>query len=51
MKKFFKTTVNQSAENLETIYVSAGKVGYQVEIKPKDLAKVIKYEFADVVCE
>jgi Cys-tRNA(Pro)/Cys-tRNA(Cys) deacylase len=51
MKKFFKTTVNQSAENLKTIYVSAGKVGYQVEINPKDLAKVIRYEFADVVCE
>ena len=30
------------------MYVSAGKVGYQIEIAPADLAKVIRYEFADV---
>lgn len=48
MKKFFTTTVDQSAGNQETICFSAGKIGYQVEIKPDDLIKVIKFQFADI---
>ena len=48
MKKFFRTTIDASARDLDRMYVSAGKVGYQVEIAPADLAKVIRYEFADV---
>lgn len=48
MKKFFRTTIDDSARELDRMYVSAGKVGYQIEIDPADLAKVIRYEFADV---
>lgn len=48
MKKFFRTTIDDSARDLDRMYVSAGKVGYQIEIAPADLAKVIRYEFADV---
>ena len=48
MKKFFRTTIDASARDLDRMYVSAGKVGYQIEIAPADLAKVIRYEFADV---
>ena len=48
MKKFFRTTIDVSAKNYQTIFFSAGKVGYQVEVAPDDLAKVIRYEYADI---
>lgn len=48
MKKFFRTTIDVSARYLDRMYVSAGKVGYQIELAPSDLAKVIRYEYADV---
>lgn len=49
MKKFFRTTLHETAKQYEFIYCSAGKVGYQVELAPKDLEKVIRLEYADVV--
>ena len=51
MKKMFKTVLHVSAESFETIIFSAGKIGYQVEVKPADLKKVVPYILADVVCE
>ena len=48
MKKFFRTTIDVSAKNYQTIFFSSGKVGYQVEVAPDDLAKVIRYEYADI---
>lgn len=48
MKKFFKTIIDETAASQETIIFSAGKIGYQVEVSPVDLKKVIAYEFADV---
>lgn len=35
MKKFFKTTIDSTAENCETFCISAGKIGYQVELSPR----------------
>ena len=49
MKKFFKTVIDISSNNFNTICISAGKVGSQIEIKVEDISKVIKIEFADVV--
>lgn len=49
MKKLYKTFVHESAKNLETMIVSAGKVGYQVELSPSDLKKLINCEFEDVI--
>lgn len=49
MKKFFKTTIDKSAENFSTFCFSAGKIGYQVEITLDDLSKVIRYQLADVM--
>ena len=51
MKKFFTTTVDISAKEQETIVFSGGKIGYQVEVAPENLAKVIRYEFADICDE
>lgn len=48
MKKFFKTTVDASVEKADAIYVSAGKIGYQIEISPDELRKIIKFETADL---
>lgn len=48
MKKFFTTTVDISAQDKESICFSAGKIGYQVELNPNDLSKVIRFKFADV---
>ena len=48
MKKQFQTTVDISAEGFETIFFSAGKVGVQVEVSPKDLAKLVRCAFKDI---
>lgn len=49
MKKQFSTVVHKTAVNYESIYISAGKVGYQVELSPSDLQKVIDISFEDIV--
>jgi Cys-tRNA(Pro)/Cys-tRNA(Cys) deacylase len=51
MKKLYKTVVDISAKNYETIIFSAGKIGYQVELSPSDLLRVIPVEFESVVVE
>ncbi len=48
MKKFFKTTVDESAKTCGTICVSGGRIGFQVEFAPGDLEKVIKLTYADL---
>lgn len=48
MKKLLRTVIDQSAEGQETIMVSAGRVGAQVELAPTDLASLIRAEFAPV---
>lgn len=50
MKKSFTTTIDDSASKFETIIFSAGKIGYQVEISVEQLKKVIRFNFADLVC-
>ena len=49
MKKFFRTTIHRSAARFETIFFSAGKIGYQVEVAPEKLKKVIPFEFAEII--
>ena len=51
MKKLFPTVIDASAEDLETMIVSAGKIGYQVELSPRDLAALVRASFADLVAE
>ena len=50
MKKFFQTTIHETAKDKETICVSGGKIGYQVEVAPADLKKLMKITCADL-CE
>jgi Cys-tRNA(Pro)/Cys-tRNA(Cys) deacylase len=51
MKKPFPTFVHASAENAERIFVSAGKVGFQIELSPADLQSMIPFRFADLVTD
>lgn len=48
MKKYFRTFIHESALLQETICVSGGKIGVQVELKLEDLKKVVRIENADV---
>lgn len=48
MKKQFKTIIDISASNKDKIYISAGKIGYQIEIELKELQKVINFKLEDI---
>ncbi len=51
MKKFFKTTIHKTAGDYNTIFFSAGKVGYQVEVSLEGLGKVIRIGIEDLIVE
>lgn len=51
MKKQYKTFIDISAQDKKTIMVSAGKIGYQVELDPNALADMVRAKFADLVSE
>ena len=51
MKKPFPTFVHSSAESAGRIFVSAGKVGFQIEVSPADLGKIVRFSFSDLVTE
>lgn len=46
MKKLFPTFLDESAREQQTIMVSAGKIGTQVELSPADLTTYIGAKFA-----
>jgi len=48
MKKAFPTVIHHSAQNLGVMYVSAGKVGMQIEIAPEELRKTVSAQYADL---
>ncbi len=49
MKKQFPTYIHESASNLDKIFVSAGKVGFQIELKASDLISVSRSGLADII--
>lgn len=51
MKKQFPTVFHESCLTEETICVSAGKVGFQVELKPQELIALVRASTADVTVE
>ena len=51
MKKQFVTVFDKSAENIETIIVSAGKIGYQIELAPKDLIEIVGAKTAEITAD
>lgn len=49
MKKQFTTVFHSSASELETFYVSAGKVGRQIKVNPKKLCEFVGGKFDDII--
>lgn len=49
MKKSFKTLIHQKAEEENTICISGGKKGYQVELSLDDLKKIVNFTLADII--
>lgn len=51
MKKQFVTRIDASAQELEKIYVSAGRLGCQICLAPQDLCAAARAEFAELTQE
>ena len=46
MKKAFPTFIDETAQLFDTICVSAGKIGVQVELNPDDLLSLVSAQYA-----
>ena len=51
MKKQYVTRLDKSALDLETVIVSGGRIGSQIELKPENLLKACGGEIADLLAE
>ena len=49
MKKSLKTVLHETARDFDSIIFSAGKIGYQVQMNAKDLEKVIRLSYSDLI--
>ena len=49
MKKQFPTFFHETASAFERVFVSAGKVGFQIELAPDDLISISGGKLADIV--
>ena len=49
MKKQFMTVVNDTAEALESFYISGGKIGVQIKVSPRSLVEAIRGRFEDII--
>lgn len=49
MKKPFPTFVEECATLCETMFCSAGKVGFQIQLAPDDLVSLVGASYADLV--
>ncbi len=49
MKKQFPTFIHETATGLDRIFVSAGRVGFQIELAPSDLIATAGCTAADII--
>ena len=49
MKKLYPTVFHETALNYDTIYISAGRIGAQVEVAPQALIDLLGAETADII--
>lgn len=49
MKKSFKATFHEDILSLETVTLSAGKIGSQIELSPADIIKATRGATADLI--
>lgn len=48
MKRHFATVIDDSAQGLASLTVSAGKLGLQITLAPQDLAQICEAKFAQL---
>ncbi len=51
MKKPFRTTIDATAANFDSIIFSGGRIGLQVQVALPDLARLVRFQLADVTTE
>lgn len=51
MKKKYQTVIDLSSQGLDTIIISAGKIGHQIQIKPMDLMAFIGCKIENISVE
>ena len=49
MKKAFPTFIHETVKQIDKIFVSAGRVGFQIELSPEDLISLVGCKIADIV--
>ena len=49
LKRDYRTFIHESAKDLDFMIVSAGKIGHQIKMNPKDLVSVVEGEFAFLI--
>lgn len=49
LKKPYRVTLHESAKDLQTVIVSAGKIGLQVELSPTELLQLVGGQTADLL--
>lgn len=51
MKKQFPTVIHETAKDLKEIYISGGRIGLTLKMKPQDLIAVTGATYADIRAE
>ncbi len=51
MKKQYPTVFHETAAGQDTVIVSAGRIGFQVELAPADLIGLVRGAYADIITE
>lgn len=49
MKKQYRTLLSNTAESLESIYISAGEIGVQIKLRPEDFIKAANASYGDII--
>ncbi|MGU8957386.1 Cys-tRNA(Pro) deacylase [Clostridium perfringens] len=49
LKRDYRTFIHESAKGLDFMIVSAGKIGHQIKMNPKDLVSVVEGKFAFLI--
>ena len=51
MKKAFRTTIDSTAQDFESIIFSGGRIGLQVQVSLADLALLVRFQLADITTD
>ena len=51
MKKAFRTMIDSTAQNFDSIIFSGGRIGLQVQVALADLARLVRFQLADITTD